>query len=112
MRASGAVSHDPLRMYLVIRRGAFDSLAAAGPLAGAAAVRCVRSFAADPEMRAWRERPGKVVLRARGGQWGELLADAPHAYVLEGDPDGECVIALPPRLRSERGPLLERMQAM
>jgi peptidyl-tRNA hydrolase len=105
-----AVESDPLRMYLVIRRGAFEDLASAGELAGAAAVRCVREFAGDDSLEAWRPRPGKVVLRARGGQWDEVLASEPHA--LAGDPDGEAVIALPPRRRSERGPLLERMQAM
>jgi peptidyl-tRNA hydrolase len=103
-------AHDPLRMYLVIRRGAFTTLARAGELAGAAAVRCVREFAGDPALQDWRPRPGKVVLRARGGQWDEVLASEPHA--LAGDPDAEAVLALPPRRRSERGPLLERMQAM
>ena len=102
-------AHDPLRMYLIIRRGAFADLARAGALTGAAAVRCVREFAADPLMADWLPRPGKVVLRARGGQWAEAREE-PHA--LAGDPDGEAVIALPPRRRSERGPLLERMQAM
>jgi peptidyl-tRNA hydrolase len=104
------VNDDPLRMYLAIRRGAFDELAPAGELAGAAAVRCVREFAGDPALEAWLARPGKVVLRARGGQWDELLATEPH--VLQGDPDGQAVVALKPRRRSERGPLLERMQAM
>lgn len=101
---------DPLRMYLVIRRGAFTSLAAAGELAGAATVRSVRAFAGEPLLDEWLPRPGKVVLRARGGQWGEVLANESHA--LAGDPDGEAVLALPPRRRSHRGPLLERMQAM
>jgi Peptidyl-tRNA hydrolase PTH2 len=97
-------------MYLVIRRGAFEELARAGELAGAAAVKCVQDNAGDPSLEAWRERPGKVVLRARGGQWDEVLASELHA--LAGDPADEAVIALPPRRRSERGPLLERMQAM
>ena len=100
---------DPLRMYLVVRRGAVDSIARAGERAGAAAVRCVRSFADDPRMAEWLPRPGKVTLRARGGQWPRVL-DEPHA--IAGDPDGESVIALPPRRRSERGQLLEQMQAM
>lgn len=100
---------DPLRMYLVIRRGAFEDLSRAGELAGAAAVRCVRDFAGDEALEEWRPRPGKVVLRARGGQWDDALEE-PHA--LAGDPEREAVIALPPRRRSERGPLLERMQAM
>jgi hypothetical protein len=104
------VNDDPLRMYLVIRRGAFDGLASAGELTGAAAVRCVREFAGDEALQQWLPRPGKVVLRARGGQWDEVLATEPHA--LAGDPDGAAVLALPPRRRSERGALLERMQAM
>jgi peptidyl-tRNA hydrolase len=98
---------DPLRMFLVVRRGAVDSVARGGELAGAAAVRCVREFADDPAMAEWRPRPGKVTLRARGGQWDRVLEE-PHAVA--GDGDG--VIALPPRRRSERGALLEQMQAM
>jgi len=105
---------DPLRMFLVVRRGAIATVARGGELAGAAAVRCARAFAADErfadDFGAWRERPGKVVLRARGGQWDQVLADEPHA--LAGEAGGEAVVALPPRRRSERGPLLERMQAL
>ena len=104
---------DPLRMYLVLRRGAVDSIARGGELAGAAAVRCVREFAGDERFAAalaeWRPRPGKVTLRARGGQWDRVLAE-PHAVA--GEVDGQSVIALPPRRRSERGQLLEQMQAM
>jgi hypothetical protein len=105
---------DPLRMFLVVRRGALTTLARGGELAGAAAVRCVREFAEDErfaaDLAAWRERPGKVTLRARGGQWAQVRAAEPHA--LAGDPDGEAVLALPPRRRSARGPLLVRLQAM
>jgi peptidyl-tRNA hydrolase len=105
---------DPLRMYLVLRRGAIARLARAGELAGAAAVACLRTFGERPEhqdaIAAWRTRPGKVCLRARTtAQWEQVLAE-PHA--LAGDPDGESVAALPPRHRSQRGPLLERLQAM
>jgi len=97
---------DPLRMYLVLQRGAVGELARAGELAGAAAVRCVRAFAGDPALEAWRERPGKVCLRARTeSQWRQVLEE-PHTLA------GDAVIALPPRRRSERGPLLERLQAM
>jgi len=92
-------------MYLVVRRGAIDSIARGGDLAGVAAVRCVREWADDPALREWRPRPGKVTLRARGGQWDRALEE-PHAV------GGEGVIALPPRRRSERGQLLEQMQAM
>jgi peptidyl-tRNA hydrolase len=106
---------DPLRMYLVVRRGAFDELAPAAELAGAAAVSCVRRFEHDERFAQafaeWRPRPGKVVLRARGGQWTDALAQ-PHALAGDGGTYGASVIALPPRRRSQRGPLLERMQAM
>ena len=105
---------DPLRMYLVLRRGAIAELARAGELAGAAAVACLRIFETQPEheeaIAAWRERPGKVCLRARtNAQWEQVLAE-PHT--LAGEADGEAVVALPPRRRSQRGPLLERLQAM
>jgi peptidyl-tRNA hydrolase len=97
-------------MYLVVRRGAVDDLARAGELAGSAAVACLRTFGDDPAfadaIATWRPRPGKVCLRARtAGQWRQALAE-PHAQA------GEAVAAFPPRLRSERGPLLERLQAM
>lgn len=101
---------DPLRMYLVLRRGAVGSLSRAGELAGAAAVACVRDPAHADAVAAWRPRPGKVCLRARTlAQWGQVLAD-PHT--LAGTRDGEAVAAFAPRRRSERGPLLERLQAM
>jgi hypothetical protein len=94
-------------MFLVLRRGAIETLERAAVLGGAAAVACVREFPIDPE---WRERPGKVCLRARNpAQW-EAVLEEPHA--LAGDPGAEAVVALPPRRRSERGPLLERLQAM
>ncbi|MGZ4276311.1 MAG: peptidyl-tRNA hydrolase [Solirubrobacteraceae bacterium] len=101
-------------MYLVVRRGALGDLSRAGALAGAAAVDCVRGFAADPSyaesFAAWHRRPGKVCLRARTApQWEAVLAE-PHA--LAGDAGGAGVVALPPRRRSERGALLERLQAM
>jgi hypothetical protein len=97
-------------MYLVLRRGAIATLGRAGELAGAAAVACVRAFADDEGMAEWRERPGKVCLRARTqAQWEQVLAE-PHA--LAGDSDGEAAAALAPRRRSQRGPLLERLQAM
>ena len=101
------MSDDPLRMFLVLRRGAIASLARACELGGAAAVACVRSFEPPAE---WVERPGKVCLRARNAsQWEQVLGE-PHA--LAGDAEGEAVAAIPPRRRSERGPVLERLQAM
>jgi hypothetical protein len=94
-------------MFLVLRRGAVETLERAAVLGGAAAVACVRGFEIDAE---WRQRPGKVCLRARtAAQWTAVLEE-PHA--LAGDAEGESVAALPPRRRSERGPLLGRLQAM
>ena len=95
-------------MYLVVRKGAFDELAQAAERAGAAAVACVRRFERDPAWEeafaAWRPRPGKVCLRARtASQWERVVEAEPHA--------GEGVIALPPRRRSERSELLQRLQA-
>jgi hypothetical protein len=105
---------DPYRMFLVVRRGAFDDLETGGVLAGAAAVACLRRFAEDPDhaeaIAQWRERPGKVTLRARGGQWDQLLREEP--MTIAGDPEGAAVVALPPRRRSERSELLTRLQAM
>ncbi len=98
--------NDPLRMYLVVLRGAVEDLARAAELAGAAAVACVREPAFEAAVDAWRPRPGKVCLRARtASQWEQVLEE-PHTLA------GDAVAALPPRRRSERGPLLERLQAM
>ena len=102
------VADDPHRLYLVARKGAFEALAGAAERAGAAAVACVRRFEDDPAwadaFAAWRPRPGKVCLRARtASQWEQVLESEPHA--------GEGVVALPPRRRSERSPLLRRLQA-
>lgn len=100
------MSDDPLRMYLVLRRGAVTELAHAGVLAGVAAVACVREFAGEPDLEAWRERPGKVCLRARSpSQWRQVLQE-PHVLA------GDAVAALAPRRRSARGPVLEKLQAM
>jgi peptidyl-tRNA hydrolase len=105
---------DPYRMYLVVRRGAFDDLETGGILAGAAAVAALRRFGDDPEyaeaVDAWTQRPGKVTLRARGGQWDEVLRT--ENYASAGDLDGAAVLALPPMRRSERSELIaKKLQA-
>lgn len=105
---------DPYRMFLVVRRAAFDDLETGGVLAGAAAVACLRRFGEDPDyaeaIAAWRRRPGKVTLRARGGQWDHVLQQELFTYA--GDLDGAAVLALPPRRRSERSETLTKLQAM
>ncbi|MCW2993843.1 MAG: peptidyl-tRNA hydrolase [Conexibacter sp.] len=109
-----AEDDDPFRMYLVVRRGAFGDLETGGVLAGAAAVSCLRRFEEDEEhaeaIAAWRERPGKVTLRARGGQWDQVLQQESFTYA--GDLDGAAVLALPPRRRSARSEVLTKLQAM
>src|SRR3954464_14515905 len=107
------------RMYLVLRRGAIDSLGRAGALAGAAVVACTRAFDV-PEV--WRERPRKVCLRARNGAQWDAVLELPHA--LAGDRDGgagaappaaragAAVAALPPQEPAARGTLLAKLQAM
>jgi peptidyl-tRNA hydrolase len=102
-------------MYLVLRRGAIESIARAAELAGAAAVACLRAFGDDPARREaiaqWRVRPGKVCLRARTqAQWEQVLAEP--GVVVAGDADGEAVAAFAPRRRSRRSDLLGRLQAM
>jgi peptidyl-tRNA hydrolase len=108
------MADDPYRMFLVVRRGAFEDLETGGVLAAAAAVACLRRFGDDPEyadaIAAWRRRPGKVTLRARGGQWDQVLQQ--EQLTIAGDPDGASVLALPPRRRSERSELLTKLQAM
>ena len=73
---------DPLRMFLVLRRGAVETLERAAVLGGAAAVACVRRF--DRSTPSGASGPGKVCLRARtAAQW-EAVLEEPHA--LAGDP--------------------------
>ena len=63
-------------MYIVVRRGAFDSIDEGGRLAGIAAVKVLHEHPVPEE---WRQRPGKVVLRARSpSQWDRVLEE-PHA---------------------------------
>jgi hypothetical protein len=93
-------------MYIVVRRGAFETIDEGGRLAGLAAVRTLEQFAGDPAIEEWRPRPGKVVLRARSPPpWARVLEE-PHAAASDG------VVALPPRRRSERGEALTKIQAM
>ena len=104
---------DPFRLFLVVRRDALTT---------------------SPRRRARRRRRGPLrphVRRRRALRGGHRrVAGAPRqghapraarpvaraargrAARVAGDPEGESVAALPPRRRSERGPLLERMQAM
>jgi hypothetical protein len=96
-----------MRMYLVLRRGAIETLDRAGALAGAAAVSCTRAFAID---EAWRERPRKVCLRARNAAQWDAVLELPHA--LAGERDGAAVAALPPQDPAPRGTLLAKLQAM
>jgi peptidyl-tRNA hydrolase len=107
-----SAQQDPWVMYLVVRQ---DTPASAPELLLAAAqatMRCVELFEDSDAWRgafiAWRERSfRKVTLRAKGAAWSKLDAlDAGGA-----GPAGDVFVrALPPRLRSECGPLLRSLQ--
>jgi threonine aldolase len=90
-------------MYIVVRRGAFESIDAGGRMAGLAAARVLQEFPVDPE---WVQRPGKVVLRARSPSQWERVLEEPHSV------GGDGVVALPPRRRSRRSQTLMKIQAM
>src|SRR3954451_114767 len=90
-------------MYIVVRRGAFETIDAGGRMAGLAAARVLDEFEVAPE---WLQRPGKVVLRARAPSQWERVLEEPHVS------GGEGVVALPPRRRSERSETLTKIQAM
>ena len=64
---------DPLRMYIVVRRGAVGDLARAGELAGGGAW---RARAGVRRGVAARPRPGKVCLRVcNASQWEQVGAE-------------------------------------
>src|SRR3954451_2359052 len=90
-------------MYIVVRRGAFETIDAGGRMAGLAAARVLDEFEVAPE---WLQRPGKVVLRARSPSQLERGLGEPHVAW------GDGVAALPPRRRSERSQTLTKIQAM
>ena len=99
MRDPTDVRDDPWVMYVVVRKDLRLDLAAACPLAGGAVVACTREY--EPRLpeafAAWRERPRKIALRASA----EELERLP-----EGWRDGDRLVCLPPRRRSDSGELL------
>src|SRR5829696_7658579 len=86
-------------MYIVVRKDLRLDLAAACPLAGGAVVACTREL--EPRLpeafAAWRPRPRKVALRATADELERLGT---------GWRDGDRVVCLPPRRRSQSGELL------
>jgi peptidyl-tRNA hydrolase len=106
------VTADPWVQYLVVRKDHPLTLAGAMAIAGAGAVRCADRFRAHPRWAdayaAWEPRPRKVALRASPDELVELggtLDAAPIATTL-----GETLLALPPRRRSAREPLLAALR--
>jgi peptidyl-tRNA hydrolase len=102
------VTDDPWVQYLVVRKDHPLTLAGAMAIAGAGAVRCADRFRRHPgwaeAYAAWELRPRKVALRAGADELAELRATldvAPVETTL-----GETLLALPPRRRSAREPLL------
>jgi peptidyl-tRNA hydrolase len=106
------VTDDPWVQYLVIRKDHPLTLAGAMAVAGAGAVRCWDRFRSDERwaeaFAAWEVRPRKVALRADAGEMEQLrgaLDAQPVATTL-----GETLLALPPRRRSAREPLLAALR--
>lgn len=106
------MTDDPWVQYLVVRKDHPLTLAGAMAIAGAGAVRCADRFRADPSWAdayaAWERRPRKVALRADAGEMELLRATAdgePVATTL-----GDTLLALPPRRRSAREPLLAELR--
>ena len=103
-------------MYIVVRRGAFETVDEGGRLAGLAAVRVLEEFGADPE---WRARPGKVVLRValpprRRSERGEALTkiQAMSTELEPPPPDAEgaeLVYALNPGIEMSSGKTLAQI---
>jgi peptidyl-tRNA hydrolase len=106
------VSADPWVMYLVVRKDHPLTVAQAMALAGAGAVRCADRFRGTPEwaeaFRAWGVRPRKVALRADADEVatlrGELAAEPVETE------HGVTLLALPPRRRSDSGPLVSALR--
>ena len=94
-------------MYIVVRRGAFETIDEGGRLAGLAAVRvpASSSLTTRRSRSGGRGRARSSCGRAARSQWARVLEE-PHAAASDG------VVALPPRRRSERGDALTKIQAM
>jgi peptidyl-tRNA hydrolase len=112
--ARSAAEADPYVMYLVVERTQAFSVTQALTLAAQATLACRDRFVADErhaeDFAAWERRSfRKVTLKARPGQWRTLLETLD--CVVAGDSDGAGVACLPPVLRSERDPLLGKLQA-
>jgi peptidyl-tRNA hydrolase len=95
---------DPWVMYYVVRKDVPLSLARAMTLAGAAAVRCVRTYRDTwkETFEQWSDRPRKVALRAEPSELKELAE-------LDGVCEDDTLLCLPPRRRSEAEPLLKAL---
>jgi peptidyl-tRNA hydrolase len=112
--AARASQTDPLVMYLIVRRSVVASADELVAAAAQATVRCATGplstddrFAAD--FAVWFAASyRKVTLRASEGEWAKLTTGFAGDF---GPSLGEpLVMALPPRRRSEREPLLARLQ--
>lgn len=109
---------DPWIMYMVVRRSRLQSASPLEMLEAAARgvlelpeTPFARTVAGARVLAAWAaESQRKVVLRAREGEWERLIAAGNGAVVdLGGQPGLLCRL---PVLRSERGPLLSRLQVL
>ena len=97
---------DPLRMYIVIRRGAFETIDEGGRLAGLAAVRVLAEFAGDPAVEAGCPGPGRSSCGRAARRNGRGCSRSRTRR--RRTASSRC----PPRRRSERGDALTKIQAM
>jgi peptidyl-tRNA hydrolase len=107
-----SAQQDPWVMYLIVNPEAPASLLELLLAATRATMRCSDTLGDHPawraSFRAWSERSfRKVTLRARGAAWSKVQALEGGAGEVRGI---EVIRALPPRLRSECGPLLKGLQ--
>lgn len=107
-----AAQQDPWVMYLVVDQTSQANASELLIAATQATMRCADTFSREPafapSFEAWSERSfRKVTLRAKGSALAKVLALPHGAGLVEGLP---AVIALPPRLRSECGPVLRSLQ--
>jgi peptidyl-tRNA hydrolase len=107
-----ASQEDPLVMYLVVRESRTLSYNELLGAAAKAAIACDEAFASNPRCAAafsdwYSQSYRKVTLRADEKEWAQLLKGKHAAAVVDGE---DAVVALPPLRKSERKPLLKRLQ--
>lgn len=113
-RSLRAEQDDPWIMYIVVRDNIAWSLGRLYSLGAQSAVLCAERFRTDPAWAAnfvaWDAGSfRKITLRAKGKAWERLCRE--HELVVIKNKQGQDLAAvLPPRLRSQRDRVLQRLQ--